>query len=205
MAFTNDPNQFEDFKEDEYFEQPMTPPEGGGNRNFITGIIIVAVLFVLAVGGLIAYVLLFQGPSRQAANATAAAVYAQNTLIAIDATNQAGTAFFLLTPSATLTLAATPLPSNTPVLVVATATPEPQNTETVLAPGSPEERTATVAAFLTQVAAGGTETTPGTPTSTALPSTGFADEVGFPALLGLALALVAVIIFARRLRLSPRS
>jgi LPXTG-motif cell wall-anchored protein len=44
----------------------------------------------------------------------------------------------------------------------------------------------------------------GTPqaTSTALPSTGFVDEVGLPALFGLGLALIAVVILARRLRLS---
>jgi LPXTG-motif cell wall-anchored protein len=37
-------------------------------------------------------------------------------------------------------------------------------------------------------------------TSTALPTTGFADEVGIPGLLGMAVLLIAVIFLARRLR-----
>jgi len=39
-------------------------------------------------------------------------------------------------------------------------------------------------------------------TATALPQTGFADEVGLPGLLGLALALVVVVFATRRIRLS---
>jgi len=67
-------------------------------------------------------------------------------------------------------------------------------------------RTATVAAFLTQAASGGQSLTltPQT-TSTKLPDTGFADEVGLPGLVGLAFALVAVIFIARRIRFSSRS
>ncbi len=67
-------------------------------------------------------------------------------------------------------------------------------------------RTATVAAFLTQAASGGQSLTltPQT-TSTKLPDTGFADEVGLPGLIGLAFALVAVIFIARRIRFSSRS
>jgi hypothetical protein len=45
--------------------------------------------------------------------------------------------------------------------------------------------------------AGGATTTP---TATALPDTGFADDVGIPGLFALAGALLLVIIFARRLR-----
>src|SRR3972149_3543951 len=44
-------------------------------------------------------------------------------------------------------------------------------------------------------------TTP--PTVTALPTTGFADEGGFPTLLVLAGALVVVVIVARRMRMRP--
>jgi LPXTG-motif cell wall-anchored protein len=39
-----------------------------------------------------------------------------------------------------------------------------------------------------------------TPTTTALPDTGFADDVGVPALLGMAGLLILVIFVARRLR-----
>lgn len=204
MAFTNDQNPFQDFNEDEFLppEDSIAPGGGGGgNRNFLIGIIIIAVVFVLAVGGLVAYVLLIQGPNRANQEATAAYIYAQNTQIVVEATNQAATAFAQLTPSATLFM------TSTPVLVqptaTATATPEPS------APAVSEEeaaRTATVAAFLTQVASGGTGGGDGTvtPTTTALPDTGLMDEVGFPSLIGMALVLVAVIIFARRLRFSKQ-
>jgi LPXTG-motif cell wall-anchored protein len=38
------------------------------------------------------------------------------------------------------------------------------------------------------------------PLTTSIPSTGFADEVGLPMMLGLAILLIAVIFLARRLR-----
>ena len=41
------------------------------------------------------------------------------------------------------------------------------------------------------------------PTSSALPGTGIADEFGFPGLVVLALALVVIILLARRLRAAP--
>jgi LPXTG-motif cell wall-anchored protein len=57
--------------------------------------------------------------------------------------------------------------------------------------------TATVAALLTQAAAG--KFTP-TPTSSALPTTGFAEDVGVPGLFGIALVMILLIFLARRLR-----
>jgi LPXTG-motif cell wall-anchored protein len=54
-----------------------------------------------------------------------------------------------------------------------------------------------VAALLTQAAAAQKTVIP---TSTLLPKSGFADEVGAPSLLGLAVLLVVVIFLARRLR-----
>jgi hypothetical protein len=41
------------------------------------------------------------------------------------------------------------------------------------------------------------------PTATALPVTGFADQGGFPTLLVLGAALVVVVIVARRMRMRP--
>ncbi len=79
------------------------------------------------------------------------------------------------------------MPSSTPVLA-------PTNTPVLNEP-TEDPRTATVAALLTMQAAGTT-----TPTATALPDTGFADDVGIPGLFGLAGALLLVIILARRLR-----
>lgn len=42
------------------------------------------------------------------------------------------------------------------------------------------------------------------PTATALPTTGFADEVGLPGLLAMAAVLLIVIFLARRMRLATR-
>ena len=60
--------------------------------------------------------------------------------------------------------------------------------------------TATIAAGFTQLAVS-TQTV--IATSTALPNTGFADDIGAPGLLLMALALVVVIFLVRRLRSSP--
>ncbi|HUV29136.1 MAG TPA: LPXTG cell wall anchor domain-containing protein, partial [Anaerolineales bacterium] len=59
------------------------------------------------------------------------------------------------------------------------------------------DRTATVSALLTEAASG--RLTP-TPTASSLPDTGFAEDVGIPAMVGLALLLVVIIFLARRLR-----
>lgn len=91
-------------------------------------------------------------------------------------------------PNATLT---TPAPGGTTVAQAAT-----------LSPG--QARTATLAVLLTQVAGQRAQGAATGATPTALPSTGFADEVGLPGLFGLALALVALIFIARGLRMSTR-
>jgi LPXTG-motif cell wall-anchored protein len=44
-----------------------------------------------------------------------------------------------------------------------------------------------------------------TATATALPKTGFAGDVGLPGLIGLALAMILIIILTRRLRVSTSS
>ncbi len=64
-------------------------------------------------------------------------------------------------------------------------------------------RTATVSALLTAVA-GNQSTAQATSTigATALPATGFADEVGIPAMVGVAVVLIALIIIVRRVRTS---
>ena len=82
--------------------------------------------------------------------------------------------------------------------------------QTVVPTDAGPARTATVSAFLTQVVItpSGGETTVASPqpttlsTSTALPDTGFADEVGLPGMIGLAILLILIVVLARRLRLA---
>ena len=96
------------------------------------------------------------------------------------------------TPEPTDTPTMTPRSTSTPVLAP-TNTPEPTPGE-----GTPDPAaTATVAALLTQQA-GGTLV----PTATALPDTGFADDVGVPGLLLITGVLMVIIILSRRLRTS---
>jgi len=79
------------------------------------------------------------------------------------------------------------------VVAQPTNTPEPQTG------GELDPRTATVSALLTQAAVARLTTT-GLPTSTALPATGFMDEMGVPGLLGMTILLVVVIFLVRRMR-----
>jgi hypothetical protein len=60
--------------------------------------------------------------------------------------------------------------------------------------------TVTLGAAFTQIA-NSTQTI--IPTSTALPNTGFADDVGAPGLMLIGIALIVVIFLVRRLRASP--
>jgi hypothetical protein len=136
----------------------------------------------------------------------------------------------ILTATSMFAVTDTPVPptmTNTPVVAKPTFTDtvSPDEPTATFA----DARTATVAALLTQAAVGNQQTltvqaatldtTPGASgggstggtnqtvvagagTSTALPATGFADDVGLPGMFGLAMALVLVIMIARRLRLS---
>ncbi len=194
-------NQGSSNTENPFEETPIEgEPEGGGpgpNRNFIIAAAVIGGIFVLAVIGLIVFALISANQNRARLQEQAAQINAQNTLTAMYAT-QTAQAFTL---QQTLLAQPTPTTAATPVIIVPTATPVPTNTL------SPENmaRTATVAAFLTQVAQAATGTPQAvgpTPTSTALPTTGFADEVGLPGLLGLAALLIIVIVITRRLRFS---
>lgn len=171
---------------DDTFEDESEAPEESSNRTFLfvaggLGVLILVVLLCV-----VGYVL-FNLNTSQTNEATAQA----------QATIQEMTVQAALTQTAVaqaqtqaVEASATVPPTNTPVIAEATAT----FTET------PNPATATVGAAFTQIAAS-TQTI--IPTSTALPNTGFADEVGLPAMLAMALAFVIVIFLVRRLRAAP--
>lgn len=204
MSDQIDENLMEPFDEENPQPEPEPEPNKPGNRAFIAiiGIIGAITLVAAAVGIGLLYM---QNTSKLD---EAAQINAENTMTVQAATQQAYESGLLLTPSATLIPVETEAPSPTPVIVFPTDTPEPTATvEPVTAADLGDPRTATVAALLTQAAQGNpTAAAAGTLTAqpTALPTTGFADEVGLPGLFGLALLGIVILFVARRLRTSTR-
>jgi hypothetical protein len=170
-------------------EAGETPPEESSNRTFIIvaaslGAIMLLTLVCIALFGLV-----YLPRANQAKQTEVAQVYAQQTVMAISVmqTNEALKATLTYTPTAIPTK---PKPSPTATQVIkkpATATSTTQANSATL----------TVAALYTKAALTQTALAP---TATALPTSGFADEVGLPGLLALGGALLVVIFLARRLR-----
>ena len=191
-----------DFPEEEDgFEEEEEAPEGR-NRTFMLiagglgGLIIIALICVAV------YVFLIR--PRTAANQLA---FQTQTSLAEDAAFQAQTqtaAFLVPTDTPVPSPTNTAVPTNTPVPTDTQEAP-PVDDGTGGGP-TPDPRTATVQALLTQAALAQTQaaqellTQTATPTATGLPDTGFADDVGAPTLLAMAALLILVIFVARRLR-----
>jgi hypothetical protein len=187
-----------DFPEE---EEPLEEEGGepsGRNRTFLMvagglgGLIVIALICVAV------YVFLIR--PRTAANQQA---FQTQTALAVSAAQQAQTqtaAVFVPTDTPEPTPTETLAPTDTPV-----PTLPPAEDGTGGGP-TPDPRTATVQALLTQAALAQTQaaqellTQTATPTATGLPDTGFADDVGAPALLAMAALLILVIFVARRLR-----
>jgi len=198
---------FESDYEDDLLDMEETSEQKpASNRTFIVIIGIIFAFFVLIGGAIAAYVLLIAPRSADKAAQDAALINAQNTATSVAATEQSMIMQLALTPSATLPptateeVAETEVP-NTPtaVMIVASDTPEPTATEEItveVGAADFDALTATVASLLTLAAEGKTATA----TPSALPDSGFADNVGLPGMLGLAVLMVAIIFLARRLR-----
>jgi hypothetical protein len=163
------------------------PPEESGNKTFLWVAAVLGGIVLLSIACLAVYGFFYLPRQTAARNDQQATLVAQNLQV-----NQALTEKVVSDMLTQAALASpTLLPTDTPVFQQATAT---------LAPADPQ--TATVAAALTQ-AAQAQLTVTGLPTSTLLPNTGFIDDVGAPGLAVMAMALVIVILLARRLRTSP--
>jgi len=194
----------DDFDNDFDFEEVESEeglhPEETGNRTFlivagIMGGILLLSLIVIAIYAVFVY------PNQQDQNqARVAEINAQNTQVALSSQLTAEAEAWTAIPTNTATLSPTntlaPEPTNT-----AAPPEEPTNTPVVAAPqeDTPSPHTETVAALLTQQAAGdGTVV----PTVTELSGTGFVDDVGIPGLFAIAGVLLIVIVLSRRLRKS---
>lgn len=200
MALTNfDENQFDDDQGLGTGGAPE-PEKKPGNRTFLLAIGILGVIFILALVLLLLVAPRMVATQNAQRQEQAAQINAANTATSAAATaarqRQLATAVKTAVPPT-----ATKAPTKTPVVVVQANTPVPTGTQQLSA-----AEMATVAALQTQMAGVGGGGVTGTPqaTSTALPTTGFADEVGLPGMAGLAVVMVLVILLARKLRLSPR-
>ncbi|MBE0669991.1 MAG: hypothetical protein IH588_05325 [Anaerolineales bacterium] len=177
-------------------EDAPLPEESNNNRTFLVAVGILGGIILLSIACLVGvYLFGLRGRATtqqaDAANLTATA-QAANLFIesALTATFQAS-----ILPTTT----STPEPTAVVNVATATSTPDPAIVSALEA-GTPAAATATVGAALTQAAAAQLTIVP---TTTALPNTGFIDDMGVPGLVVMALAFVIVILLARRLRTSP--
>jgi hypothetical protein len=185
-----------------------TPAPRSGNRSFVMVAGILGAIMVLALIAMVYYALVIL-PNQRAAPLPAAQQTQTARALATNTASATNSPEASNTPSATATETLPP-PTNTP---------SPTNTEiTPIFTNSVEPATATVNALLTQAAlaqtqaasqnaptstattGSGVNTNTPTVTPSALPQSGFAEEVGGPGMLALAGVLVIVIVLARRLR-----
>ena len=190
-------SMYDDNDVDTFDDGDGNPPEESNNRTFLFiagGLGLLVLLGLCAVAG---YFLLNRNSTQQTELTAQAQATQQQATIVAGLTKNANNLALAQTAAVTATLP----PTNTPVIAQATATISP----------TPNPATATVGAAFTQIAqVAATVSTASTnttqtviATSTALPKTGFADDVGLPGMFALAFALVIVIFLVRRLRAVP--
>jgi len=171
------------------------PPQKSGNRTFLIIAGTLGGIMVLALLCIAGLALLRYLPGQRAAQNADATNAAQATALAFAASQTASVPTATATRRPTYTPTNTLAPTNTPVIVLA-----PTKSPTI------DIAIATRNALLTQIAvtaaAGGIKAsvTPPGPTTTALPVTGIADELGTPGLIAAAIVFVVIIFLMRRLR-----
>jgi len=184
---------FSDMNDVEQELREEKPPENNGNRTFLIIAGVLGGIMVLALLSILGVALLINIPNQRAARNINSTKAAQNTAMAIAATQTASVPTATATRLPTFTPTKTPTRTRTPVIVLA-----PSKSPTI------DLAIATRNALLTQTAIQTSvikaSVTPPKPTTTALPRTGVADELGTPGLLGAAFVLVVIIFIVRRLR-----
>jgi hypothetical protein len=186
-------------------DDDQAPEEGeGNNRTFIMLLIGIGGFALIAIICIITYFALSRpgGPLAKVDTAATDIAVTQQALAALQ-TQEAQAS-----PLPTLALTETPTATQVVLIVPDTETPsEPSPTidpdaatlAAVQTQGAKSQITATFIAKSTSGAVG-TGTVTRTPK---IPQTGFADEVGLPALVIVTFILLAVILLARRLRAAP--
>ncbi len=167
-------------------------PEEGSNRTFLIVAGVFGAIVVLSLICLVLFVVFKVLPDRSNKSKAATQSVLTNLNIIKGVTQTAFARSWTATPSQTPTLAPVTPTSK------ATDTPVIRPSSTPTSPNEAALQTLYKAATETKAALGLSSPT-ATPKST-LTGTGFADQVGAPALLGLAAVLIVVIFLARRLR-----
>ena len=200
---------FEDLDTERLEEEEIAPPEESSNRTFFIIAGVLGAIALCALLGIAAYALWFLPQNNRSQEAQRATLQAQNTEVQriINSTSTAVelakiVAAYTATPTITpIPPTATATASKTPVVAVPTTAVGPgEATEGTVGPDMATATAlhATLDANATLYAATLTAR-PLQPTEY-VPDTGFADNVGLPLMLGLAVLLVVVIIVARRFR-----
>ncbi len=194
-------------------DQPPEEEGEGGNRTFTLIMIGLGVLFVLAllcVGGFwllnrntatantLAATNEFETQQVVFATQTQDALLAIPTLAATDVLTETPTA----TPVVVIFASETP-DANLPTIDPVIATAEVQQTQLVETQQAIQKAQTVTATFQANATPGKGTPGKGTGTPNKLSQTGFADEVGLPALVILTVILLGVILLARRLRTVP--
>lgn len=198
---------FEDLDYEEEFEgeDEGALPEEASNRTFliIVGAIGLVAILSLVCFGAIWYSISRRGAANEAQSATLTAqIEAVDAIIAQTATKatmEAIIAAYTATPTETpipsLTFtptATTPVVAESPTSTAVLASSGTVTLDPLLATATHMQATINAQLVLSTLTA--------RPSATAMGSYGFADEVGLPAMLGLAALLIVVIFLARRLR-----
>jgi cbb3-type cytochrome oxidase subunit 3 len=187
--------------------EAVTPePSENDNKTFVrvAGTIGGLILLTLICIAVVAFWYLPR--QNKAKEAAAAATETSNAQVIQAMTATAGASLWTPTSLPSPLASNTPLATETPVVAVAT------NTSTQVMT-TQEVQTATVAALKTEMARvqltpmstsmAGTVQAAATTAATALPQGGFADQIGLPGMIVMAIALVVVILLSRRLRTAP--
>ncbi len=175
------------FSEDIDMDDEELPGESS-NRTFIIAASVLGGIILLALMCVAAYALIVVPQQEEGADNANATLVARDTQVAQGLTETAEADAFAQAAASSPTAIASPTASATPVVAVATETPT--QTPDIASTG-------TVAAALTQA---GQAILTIVPTSSALPNSGFADDVGIPGLVALTTIFIAIIFFARKLR-----
>ena len=197
---------FEDLEfDDELEEEEVELPEEASNRTFFILAGILGAIALLSLVCIAVYALFLLPRSRSAQDEVQATMDAQNTEVAaIIAETSTAAAAAAIEAAYTHTPTETAIP-DTPTPTVTTPVVAVSPTSIFGTPAGPITTLDPLMATATHMRATldaqiALSTLTARPSATAIGSYGFADDVGLPAMIGLAALLIVVIFLARRLR-----